>query len=47
MICAGCKKDVPKSEIKTVKVNGEEPLDYCGKCLAQIKEKIKNYKKGK
>jgi len=47
MICSGCNKNVPKSEIKTVRLDGEHPLDYCETCLAEIKEKIKNYPKKK
>jgi len=46
--CQKCGKNVPKSEIKTVKVDGEIPIDYCAVCVKLIKEQIKNYpKKGK
>jgi len=44
---ARCKKNVPKSEIHTVRLNGEEPLDYCQTCVKLIKEQMKNYPKRK
>ena len=47
MKCQKCGKEVPKDEIKTVKVNGEIPVDYCEACVKLIKEQMKNYPKRK
>jgi hypothetical protein len=47
VICAKCGKNVPKSEIHTVRLNGEIPVDYCEECVKLIKEQMKNYPKRK
>ena len=45
MKCQKCGKEVPKSEIQTVRLDGEIPIDYCEECVNLIKEQMKNYPK--